>query len=644
MSQDDEMSTLQLETYKRLIDMEFPEKISLAAAKKFKGNINERLNKCIALINRSTKNQSTNVESEYQTNINDDDKHETVIDPNYFASVTDKAKSVIIDEKYNTDDYIAETLINYQVDRRKAIWNSPNKDDEIIKCICSLETEYTEDMKHTEQSIGTGTVIHIDEQNMCYILTAAHNFYQTLRKCSICQKTTIKAICGFCPHAQKTEESKPFKLIKAEQIFFTRRCIVQETIDPKTKIKCSFGDPITVIQVHPDDCYCRELLYRLYKLPTQGYDIAIMKFKCPDEDVHMYSSICSKIQLKCDPGFCFAGNKLQLFIYGYPDDKKANDGRYRMYGMASSMNGNKFKIKTSKSKKRYIVNTEIDTTGGQSGACIWSYDGKDKNKYIIYAIHTAGRLANQHSEGANYGTFLDDDHINWIKELKENDAQTKLQLMQSRQKQEEKISIDFFLQNNEKIRMLTEELQMFKEKEETKQKQDEWDQSSIRNHQLQIRNNIITLKCADECDTIFLKKIVTKGTYQWKFRIHEHRENKPIFFGIWKSECGSKIPDKGYYNGYIGEKAGDSYVFDGGDAKCNIIDSDEWKPKNSYGKSVKKGHIVIMRIDFDSIPCSLSFIIDDESYNEPAFIIKNCGYRAAISLFEKGDSVELLFQ
>eukprot|EP01084_Bolivina_argentea_P276619 472025_1 len=556
-----------------------------------------------------------------------------------------------LDEKsqYDADDNdcIEETLIHSATDRRKAIWESPNKDDNIIKCIGSLEMEYTKNLYQPEKSIGTGTVIHIDRNDICYILTAAHNFYQALRKCLNCNKQTIKSRCSHCNCRQKTQEIKPLQLTKADTIIFKRRCIVKEKIDPVTGNKYTFGDPISQpIPINPNNCYCREIFYRLYKHPKAGYDIGIMTFKCPAEDVDLYSSVCSKIKLDSDSDFCAPNNNVQLFIYGYPADHKFNN-QYQMYGMSTSMNGNKFEIeKHAESDKRYIKNIEIDTTAGQSGACVWSYDGKDKNKYRIHAVHTSGRPDKRSTfDGENYGTFLDESHVNWINELMVIDDMKKVQLMQQRQQVEEKLLMNYFQKQQEAILKQQEEILRLNNKLNNMEKRDDWDGTSIRNRQINIRNNIITLvgANANECvDTIFLKKIITKGEYKWKFKIREHREGKTIYFGIWKADRGYY---KGYINGYIGEKSGDSYVFDGGKGAHNDIKKDGNKSKwKSYGKKLKKGHIVEMCIDFNSNPHSLSFIIDNETFDDISITDHKWGYRAAISLFQKSDSVELLFE
>eukprot|EP01084_Bolivina_argentea_P120339 213284_1 len=69
----------------------------------------------------------------------------------------------------------------------------------------------------------------------------------------------------------------------------------------------------------------------------------------------------------------------------------------------------------SRTNKQYVINSDIDTQAGMSGSAIWSISGKNRSKFLIYAIHTGGKQ--QEKTGVNYGTFLDTDHIKWIERI-----------------------------------------------------------------------------------------------------------------------------------------------------------------------------------------------------------------------------------
>eukprot|EP01084_Bolivina_argentea_P171124 296481_1 len=177
------------------------------------------------------------------------------------------------------DNCVGETLIHHNTDRRKAIWDTINKSCKLIKCIGSLQMEYDEQIEGTEESIGTGTVIKIDEQNRCYILTVAHNFYQKLRQCVKCQRKTLRPKCAISTCNQQTKQVTPLTLIRPAKIEFKRRCIKPD----------KFGYPIHIYEVNPDNCYCRDEFYRLFPVPKSGYDICIMVFQCDEkEDIEMY--------------------------------------------------------------------------------------------------------------------------------------------------------------------------------------------------------------------------------------------------------------------------------------------------------------------------------------------------------------------
>eukprot|EP01084_Bolivina_argentea_P267000 453076_1 len=128
------------------------------------------------------------------------------------------------EELDDSQEELYECIINPNgTDRRRGIRESPNKNDGIIQCIGSLETQYIPDpkIKEVEKSHGSATVIHIDKNNYIYVLTAAHNIYGTEKECKNCQCKTLKKGCPIDNCNGATQKTK--KLIKPTDIYFTRR-------------------------------------------------------------------------------------------------------------------------------------------------------------------------------------------------------------------------------------------------------------------------------------------------------------------------------------------------------------------------------------------------------------------------------------
>eukprot|EP01084_Bolivina_argentea_P310233 536792_1 len=325
------------------------------------------------------------------------------------------------------DDVMQECLIDPDKDRRQPIHSSPNKDDGIIQCIGSLRITFNNNIDNPpEKKLGSGTVIYIDDKNFCYVLTAAHNYLGTLRQCRTCNKKTIETRClSMGCNRRITRKITPTQLIEADSIYFQRRCIKRDVKLNNESFK--FGHVMQ--SYHIVKCKLRKKLYNKYSQAYSGYDLCIMVFKCKDKDeIDLYRSNCNKMQLVCDP---FLGKKKlnsigknQLNIYGYPGEKfngQLNDKQFEMWGMSSSaMKGHNMKIiKNIETGKAYILNGDIDTTGGQSGACIWALCEKHNDEqFIIYGVHSGGfsGLKKKKTVRANVATFLDDDNLKWIEE------------------------------------------------------------------------------------------------------------------------------------------------------------------------------------------------------------------------------------
>eukprot|EP01084_Bolivina_argentea_P051933 95450_1 len=249
-------------------------------------------------------------------------------------------------KEYDSDDDCCEEAFIDPSDqtRRQPIWETSNANDAFITCIGSLRIEYTDKNKltNTEIRLGSATIIDVDDNANCFVLTAAHNAFQFLRYCASCNIKTTKVRCGNC--YRRCPKTTPRELIKATKISFTRRCIVKKITDPTSGEETKFGDPLETYDI--EECMIREELYEKHSTGKQGYDICIMRFKCKDSDHAItYKNICCNIKLISDETFGSAF-RAQLNIFGYPGDKVI-DKRYKMYGMSTGMDGHKFQVATN---------------------------------------------------------------------------------------------------------------------------------------------------------------------------------------------------------------------------------------------------------------------------------------------------------
>eukprot|EP01084_Bolivina_argentea_P310237 536802_1 len=278
----------------------------------------------------------------------------------------------------DADDDYNECVLDPNNDRRTIICDSENASDAIIQCIGSIETQYIPDskLKQAEKIHGTGTVIHMDDKNNIYVLTAAHNIYYSEKQCKKCKTKTIKTKCPKC----LSKATKTGALIKPTHIYFSRR---------GNGAKHQLGKIVKKFQVHKYEVHKQ---YNKFPTPRGGFDIAVMVIKCNDKaSINLYKEHCKKITLVND--ITFGANKSVLHIFGYPGDKRMEKNYsvyYYLFGMGTSkLNANnQFEIKKNNdSNKLYIVNRGIDTTVGQSGSCIYSYNGDDTERYLLYGVH-----------------------------------------------------------------------------------------------------------------------------------------------------------------------------------------------------------------------------------------------------------------
>eukprot|EP01084_Bolivina_argentea_P103563 185486_1 len=355
----------------------------------------------------------------------------------------------------DSDDDYHECILNPTNDRRIIICDSQNKSDGIIQCIVSIESDYIPDekLKQTEKMHGTGTVIHMDDENNMYILTAAHNVVVAAKECQKCKTKTLKTYCVKSDCDSKNKTKKNGNLIKPTHIHISRRSY---------GVKHSLGQTVQRYQVHD---YKYPEIYSKYPTPRGGYDMSILIAKCHDSDgITLYKTHSAKISLINDEQF--GGKSNVLYIYGYPGEKrKEKDFRvyYYLFGMGTSKlesTHNFAVIINTDTNKQYIVNKGVDTTAGQSGSCIYSYNENDSARYLVYGIHSGGSQKRQ----ANYGTFFDFGNIQWIANILGGGSKhlsniichySSVSSLQLRRKNEEEIRLKNVI-DEEKLKMQSE--------------------------------------------------------------------------------------------------------------------------------------------------------------------------------------------
>eukprot|EP01084_Bolivina_argentea_P067390 122712_1 len=267
-----------------------------------------------------------------------------------FHGISDEKKH---DFDTDSDDDYNECILNPNNDRRKVISDSQNKSDGIIQCIGCIESQYIPDSKAklTEKTHGTGTVIHMDDENNTYVLTAAHNIYIVEKQCPKCKTKTIKRACPgrYCTSATK----KTGNLIKPTHIYFSRR---------GHGIKHTLGKSVQEYQIENYNVHEKYNSFPSLKPSAKsGYDIAIIMFKCNDkESITVYNQHCPQISLINDE--TLGGNKCVLHIFGYPFEKrkvKDYSEYYYLFGMGTSKLDvvNKFQVSNNNdTNKPYVVN------------------------------------------------------------------------------------------------------------------------------------------------------------------------------------------------------------------------------------------------------------------------------------------------
>eukprot|EP01084_Bolivina_argentea_P039998 73902_1 len=307
------------------------------------------------------------------------------------------------------NDDIQEAIVN-STDLRTAVYNSNQKDEQILKCIGYLRTTFKyAQHSYKLQKRGTGTVISVSNDKICYVLTCAHNIRTKVYHCPNCNKYLNlkhddKNRAYYENHSNCTTTPNP-KFIKANKIEFIR-CSIHKQYQKKMQNKSDelvikYGDEekIYLCNMNTNTSWIDDQKYELYSSTSAGYDIAIISFE--DIDGYYKKNIPTKIDVQNGKNTI---EKIKQFnIWGYPFDKTG------MYGMKSIQTNYQFK-QHSKTDQIYLKQEEIDTTAGQSGAVIWTKNG---SQFILCGVHTGGSAAKKY----NVGTLFNVQNLEQIKNI-----------------------------------------------------------------------------------------------------------------------------------------------------------------------------------------------------------------------------------
>eukprot|EP01084_Bolivina_argentea_P267674 454448_1 len=117
-----------------------------------------------------------------------------------------------------------EAIVHADGDKRIPIFESEYKQEDIIKCIGQLQSDFKYIENEYEQkgsTWGTATVFTVNN-NKCYLLSVAHNITKQIKKCEQCMKymDNLQDItkCIHCKHNELEIE-----MISATTIRFRRR-------------------------------------------------------------------------------------------------------------------------------------------------------------------------------------------------------------------------------------------------------------------------------------------------------------------------------------------------------------------------------------------------------------------------------------
>ena len=170
---------------------------------------------------------------------------------------------------------------------------------------------------------------------------------------------------------------------------------------------------------------------------------------------------------------------------------------------------------------------------------------------------------------------------------------------------------------------------------------DNWDKNCI-GKAMEVCDNACLIKRGDSYGgcTAFLSKEFDSGIHSWTFKIRHVWIDRWGESLSWQTALGifpaSKIPPQCVTN--------TAFIFSGGYGFCyrmgRSIDYHKKKYYRKYGKRCYVDDIIEMIVDCDK--GEMRYRINGTEYENAYNIIKHRKYRAAVALFCKGDSIQLL--
>ena len=163
---------------------------------------------------------------------------------------------------------------------------------------------------------------------------------------------------------------------------------------------------------------------------------------------------------------------------------------------------------------------------------------------------------------------------------------------------------------------------------------DKWDEKYI-SKTITLKENTVTLSTRPP-SSAYGKRIIESGTFSWKFRIAPNTLEWQIMIGIWKVKDEEPEIDT-----FFTKEGNKGYAFDP-IAAALTNDHGYLGNYSEYAERIENHEIaciVEMILDLDNL--TLSYIVNDKDYGK-AFDVEKCGYRAAVYMVNKGNSISLI--
>eukprot|EP01084_Bolivina_argentea_P054536 99995_1 len=182
--------------------------------------------------------------------------------------------------EYDSEEYANQEVIVNEHDLRIKATKSDDKNESIMQCIGHLESHYIYDAHggYRKSTAGTATVFHVATKGETFAVSCAHNVRTLVWECNNCNKYMENKI----EHDECDTTYMKQKLIKANDIKFVKRCIVnkyEKKMDDSKNEIIEYGDVEQVYECDCDNIFINEKMYSLYPTASSGYDLCVIKFK-----------------------------------------------------------------------------------------------------------------------------------------------------------------------------------------------------------------------------------------------------------------------------------------------------------------------------------------------------------------------------